>query len=252
MFFTNCENTYSVDNKIHCIAKPGDIAYIPSGAVYSCTFHNNNIANNNNIPKSKETENYYINGIKTNFKKKIFNAVFIAFDIFDSEHNPIDIYDDITILKHTNTQKIKSQFEEIAFQMNNGIPSPLKINILLYKILLELSKDLQKNNTKSKNALSIQPAINYINSHNLSEITIPELANICNMSISGFREKFRKELGISPINYIAELKIQKAKSMLLDENMSVASIALNLGFSDVGYFSKFYKKHTGHNPSKRY
>lgn len=253
MFFINCKNTYSTNNQKVAVANPNDIAYIPANEIYSCLFeHIDSNNSNNNIPKNKKTENFYFNGKHTYFKNMIYNAVFVSFDIFDENHNPIKLANGIKIFQYSDTKKIKSKFEEIAFLANNGIASPLKMNIALYQIILELAKNIQKSYAFSKKSLEIQPALNYISSHNLNEITIPALANVCNMSVSGFREKFKNELGISPIKYIAELKIQKAQNMLMKENMSVSSIALNLGFSDVGYFSKFYKKHTGRNPSERY
>lgn len=60
---------------------------------------------------------------------------------------------------------------------------------------------------------------------------------------------FEKQTGVSPIEYLLNLNLQKAKVLLADNNLSVAQVAHTLGFSDLSYFSKFYKQHTGKSPS---
>ena len=252
MFFINCRNTYKRENMPPITVNPSNIVYLPKGCVYSCSFDNIPTENKKYMPKNRNYENYYLDGKKTKDNTKLYNAVYVGFDIFDENHNPIKLSDDIKIFRLLNTDKVLNKFEDIAYLSKNGTVSPLKMNIALYTLILEISNNIQNFYSSSSSISVLQPALKYISENDLSDITVPQLAEICNISVSSFREKFKRELGISPINYLSELKIKKAQNMLADDTMSISTIAFNLGFSDIGYFSKFYKKHTGHSPSKRY
>lgn len=82
----------------------------------------------------------------------------------------------------------------------------------------------------------------------LKGITPEDVASQINMSYSWFRKLFKDYIGVSPAHYIQELKIQEAKQMLSDINTSIKEISYYLGFDDMAYFSKVFKKYTGYTP----
>jgi YesN/AraC family two-component response regulator len=57
-------------------------------------------------------------------------------------------------------------------------------------------------------------------------------------------------MGISPISYVYELRIKKAKEMLKSDYSSIADIAQSLGYLSIYDFSKAFKKYTGVSPLK--
>ena len=63
---------------------------------------------------------------------------------------------------------------------------------------------------------------------------------------------FKNKYGVSPSDYLANLRIEKAKRMLTDsaEHLSIGQVALAVGFSDALYFSRLFSKKTGVSPSK--
>jgi AraC family transcriptional regulator of arabinose operon len=77
---------------------------------------------------------------------------------------------------------------------------------------------------------------------------IDELVKMANCSKPHFIRKFKKISGISPWKYVLNLKVDKAKSMLLDQSVSVKSISTLLGFSHASYFSRLFKHITGVSP----
>lgn len=85
--------------------------------------------------------------------------------------------------------------------------------------------------------------LNYILDHISSEISLEELACVANLSCSQYKQKFKKQLGVSPRNYINQQKIENAKTLLLD-GMTVTEVAMLLGFTTSGYFSTVFKKYT--------
>ena len=84
--------------------------------------------------------------------------------------------------------------------------------------------------------------LDYILDHITSELSLEELASLANLSCSQYKQKFKKQLGISPRRFINQQKIEQAKQ-LLQEGMSVTDIAMFLGFNTSGYFSTVFKKY---------
>lgn len=83
-----------------------------------------------------------------------------------------------------------------------------------------------------------------------SEISLEEIADKSCMSYSWFRKLFKKYTGLSPNEYITEIRIQKAKEMLSSSEISVKEIAYTLQFGSISYFSMIFKNKTGLTPSE--
>lgn len=96
---------------------------------------------------------------------------------------------------------------------------------------------------------NLAPALSYIDDHIYDDITLIELANECCLSTSHFKQKFSKEIGLPPREYINYKKIQQAKK-LLHNNNHINEIAMNLGFSSSNYFSVVFKKFTNTTPTE--
>lgn len=85
----------------------------------------------------------------------------------------------------------------------------------------------------------------------LSEkIDMEQLATEHQVGYSYFRKMFKQYTGVSPGQYLMELKILRARELLLTTNQSIKEISYEIGFSSVHYFSKYFKKKTGINPSE--
>lgn len=85
--------------------------------------------------------------------------------------------------------------------------------------------------------------LDYILDNITSEISLEELASIANLSCSQYKQKFKKQMGVTPRHYINHQKIENAKFLLLD-GMSVTDVAMLLGFNTSGYFATVFKKYT--------
>ena len=79
-------------------------------------------------------------------------------------------------------------------------------------------------------------------------ISSEEIAKKLNMSYSGFRRAFKEFTGTSPLKFILELKLNEAKLLLRNTNLSVKQISYNLNFENPDYFPTFFKKRTGFTP----
>ena len=79
-------------------------------------------------------------------------------------------------------------------------------------------------------------------------LTVDALACDACMSKDHFIRLFRQEVGDTPAQFIINSKMTKAKLMLASENMSIKDVAYNLGYYDISYFTRLFKKHTNFTP----
>lgn len=80
---------------------------------------------------------------------------------------------------------------------------------------------------------------------------LTELAKASGMSRTGFAVYFKAVSGLSPLAYLTEWRMQVARKMLRDDNVSVATLAASLGYASESTFSNAFKRVTGVAP-KRY
>ena len=83
-------------------------------------------------------------------------------------------------------------------------------------------------------------------------MSITQLAEECGMSVSGFAHQFKKEIGVSPREYILQQRLSAALFLLENTDSTVSDISRRVGFEDNLYFSKFFRKQTGYSPSEYY
>jgi AraC family transcriptional regulator len=107
------------------------------------------------------------------------------------------------------------------------------------------------NNAGSKVRLeTLQPVFQYVSNHINKQIKISSLADSVNMSEKYFISYFKSVLGITPGNYITQLKMNRAREYLYQRKFSVKEISEFLGYSDQYTFSKAFKKYFNVPPSK--
>lgn len=83
-----------------------------------------------------------------------------------------------------------------------------------------------------------------------SSINLNKIASDLGVSYSKFRIDFKKQTGVSPLQYHLLLKIEKSKELLLNSNKSQKEIAFELGFESDVYYNRLFKRKTGLAPGK--
>lgn len=126
----------------------------------------------------------------------------------------------------------------------------LKSMKILYNIFGRLYK--MERSKESKSFSIIRPAVHYLEENLASpHLTNKILAEKAMISEVYFRKIFKENYGISPKQYILDLRIAQAKNMLAsDRIVSVSTVAEKCGFSNVYQFSTAFKKSTGHTPTE--
>lgn len=81
-------------------------------------------------------------------------------------------------------------------------------------------------------------------------IGVEDMAEIAGISKAHFSRRFKEIEGISPREYLEQLRMEKAVALLYEELLSIKEIAFHCGFHDVNYFCKVFKKNYGLSPGK--
>ncbi len=119
-----------------------------------------------------------------------------------------------------------------------------------YAIILKLCEALEEQYIPSQKLKKLAPAMEYISQNYNTEIRNDDLAKLIGVSTVYFRKLFTEIYGVSPINYIKQLRINKAKEMLRSDYGSITDIATSLGYLNIYDFSRDFKKHVGVSPRK--
>ena len=177
-----------------------------------------------------------------------------------NEHTPkIDQTEwtiDKSTLKFTNDQLLNKNIERIILLASSNseyrdalgklMTKELIINLLQSKardFLLEKTDSLAGNN-------QLAFAIDYIRKNNHKVLSVDEVAQKAHMSKSTFYRYFKRQMGITPNEFILQGKIKQAKYMLINTSQSVSEIAYELAFASSSQFIKHFKTITGLTPFK--
>jgi AraC-like DNA-binding protein len=95
----------------------------------------------------------------------------------------------------------------------------------------------------------VDQAIAYMNSHFSEKITIEDLAERVNFSAGYFSKIFKSVTGDSPIDFLNEMRLQKARNMLMDSRKNITEIAIECGFNTSSYFSACFLEKYSMTPS---
>lgn len=89
----------------------------------------------------------------------------------------------------------------------------------------------------------------YIDEHFKKDITLDRLAELAHMNKYYLVHSFKEAMGISPINYLIERRIEESKVLLQTTSLSIGEISSILGFSSQSYFSQSFKRTTDQTPN---
>lgn len=100
----------------------------------------------------------------------------------------------------------------------------------------------------SKKITQIQPAINYIDANYDKLVTLKEIAKACCLSVSRLVHVFKEQMGITVIEYLTSIRIERAKQLLLTTDQNCTEVCFQSGFNNQSYFTRTFKDLTGVTP----
>ncbi|MCC8140358.1 MAG: AraC family transcriptional regulator [Lachnospiraceae bacterium] len=200
----------------------------------------NEVHSTNDVPISLNQQ-YWIQVDVSDPKHFLFLAEDTAASLIKGLYS-IDSY-----IVHTASSPIRmGQMIENAFNLcmqgQNQLLAACHLSIFLQALV-----DVSQSNTHGTVPPDIQAALAYIDEHIGEELELDEIAQVCHLSTSQFKQKFRRVIGSAPRDYINRKKIERAKKLLLD-GRSITDVAMDLSFASSSYFSSVFKKYTLQSP----
>ncbi len=126
----------------------------------------------------------------------------------------------------------------------SGIADPAAAERWLDRIVAETAGVVVRVYEKRSKVL-IENAKKYMESHFRSQISYRDVAREIFISPSYFLSLFKKETGVTFVDYLTELRIEEAKRLLRDTDLAITQIAYDLGFNNSNYFSNLFRKVVG-------
>ncbi len=125
------------------------------------------------------------------------------------------------------------------------------IQTIIYLLSVQDYRSISATSTSHK-LKNISPEVlkilSFINSHYNQQVTLKDLCNEFFLSKVSLCKKFKSVMNCSIMEYVNQMRLSKAKSLLRETNKTVEEIAFDCGFSSANYFGLIFKKEVGMSP----
>ena len=221
IYFHSCRGHYRMINGMEIDATPGDLVYIPKGAAYEVNFSHTGT--------------------------RAPDCIRIEFLMMENQEDCV-FSETIVNWKEHYPKYVQKKLFEIVNQYQAPVKSLMSIKSLFFGVLYDISYAFHKHYLSNAEFASIYDGIHYIENDALQSLSISEIANMCYVSESYFRKTFKRYSGCSPTEYRLNKKIERAKDLLLTNEMTVREVAEELNFKNIYYFSRVFTKKVGIAP----
>ena len=157
------------------------------------------------------------------------------------------------ILDHFESVEISSCLRNILREMelkNTGYEDVCQayMEILIIRLMRNTALTVQAEPQVSTGNRQCAAVKRYIDLHFKESLTLEQLAEEAHMNKYYLSHAFKREYGVSPINYMISRRIDESKYLLAETDLSMSQIAQLLGFSSLSYFSQVFRKAHGTSP----
>ncbi len=142
----------------------------------------------------------------------------------------------------------KDYLRKTILSLKTEMPDKAYVDTLIMPLIRMLELAYSKLTDTDGDDNKIVEIIKYINRHYSENITLEQICKVYSMSRSSISHSFKKQTGKSFREYLIDVRLQSAKSLLLHSNLTVSEIAFSVGFNDSNYFSNVFKSNTGISP----
>ena len=154
-----------------------------------------------------------------------------------------------------NLELAQSMNKLINICSGSGIGKDILADLTLQELVVHIiqTQNLQaitddKIDAEHNNPLAY--VVNYIRANISEKIQVEDLSEKACMSRASFYRAFKREFNLSPLDFILKEKIKKAKQILSESKSSISDVCYQLGFSDLNYFGRQFKKSEGISPTQ--
>ena len=119
---------------------------------------------------------------------------------------------------------------------------------------LPVQKEIQTKKEPSFSTTTANPMVKsmlaFLHANYKENISVSDMAHLCTINQSYAGQLFRQEMSETISNYLARIRMEKAVALLKDSNMTISTIAVEVGYRDYFYFAKVFKKMFGMTPGQ--
>ena len=160
-----------------------------------------------------------------------------------------------TILDHYESVEISSCLRNILREMeqkNTGYEDVCQayMEILIIRLMRSTSLSVPAEPRSISANRQCTAVRRYIDLHFKEPLTLEQLAEECHMNKFYLSHAFKREFGISPVNYMISRRIEESKYLLAETDLSMSQIAQLLGFSSPSYFSQVFHRTMSISPKE--
>ncbi|MGN7471453.1 AraC family transcriptional regulator [Brevibacillus sp. SAFN-007a] len=138
-----------------------------------------------------------------------------------------------------------------VWQVNDANPvRQLRARGLFQLFVSELLRQMDEEARGYGKADLVSQAKQLIHTHYSEPLTLEAIAQKLNYSIPYLSRQFKQQTGHSPIDYLIRVRLDRAKALLVQTDASLQEVAEGVGYSDLSYFIRAFKKHTGVTPGQ--
>lgn len=152
------------------------------------------------------------------------------------------------IQKIPNCSYLKDDFEFICYHFSDN-KAAFSVMSKFYYIISRVYPQIKFAPQKNINS-SVKKAVDYITQHYKEDISLKQLADIVALSPSRFYAVFKKETGLTAIEYKNLICLRNAQKLLVATELTVEEISERLGFNSSTYFRRIFKRFTGKSPTE--
>jgi AraC-like DNA-binding protein len=171
-----------------------------------------------------------------------YTALFVPRELFENEYlqyektvpvfrgREYDVHDNLRIHIREFMQESEHDLpgrerllESLSVRITHGI----------IRSIVDCNVESEKVNTR----LDIDRVVEYMNSHFQEELAVDDLARVIGLSASHFSRLFKKETGSTPLDFLIDVRLGKARKMLARSDASITDIAFRCGFNSSSHFS---------------
>lgn len=156
---------------------------------------------------------------------------------------------------HNNVDLAQTMNKLIKICSGNALGKDVLADLTLQELIVHIiqTQNLQAASNEHEfiqedNPLSF--VISYIRENIGEKIQVDDLSEKACMSRTSFYRAFKREFNLSPLDFILKEKIKKAKHLLSESKNSISDVCFELGFSDLNYFGRQFKKSEGISPTQ--
>lgn len=156
------------------------------------------------------------------WQKDILNALHVAYALSQTESGPFEL----------RIHRLMCQVWQVLYEHAQLLP------------------ERAKSSSELTDQVRIKQMIAYIQTHFQEKLSLEDIAAQANISRNSCLSCFRRVLGVSPLEYVIDQRLEWALHLLISSDLTIAEVANDCGFGDASYFGKAFRRRLGLTPSQ--